>query len=235
MELSLNPEVDFEQAKQTYLDTQKTRVPNLLPIKLAEEIAVKLANELDYVNAYYDEEKYHTISQQDLLNLNKEEQHALSERIYTNAARGIGYIFGRHSILIDEVRSQKSQFAQDILRWLNSQEIIEHVRQVTGNGNINKAMAQAMRLMPGHFITRHVDVLPEEQRLISFSLDFNINWHSDWGGLTVFFEKDGTTREAWTPKFNTLDLFDVKFINSTTYVTPYSPMPRLSINGWFCG
>lgn len=235
MEFSLSPSATLSDAKEAYQINQQARLSNVLDKQIAEQLALKLASGLDYVNAYYDKGQYATISQEKLAQMDGQERKDMSERLYGNAAKGIGFFFGRHAISLEEQRSANTQFAQDVLVWLNSEQMIAAVREITGNENIQSAKAQAMRLSAGHFITRHIDVLASEKRLVTFSLDLNLQWHSDWGGFTVFFDADGSSKQAWTPKFNTLDLFDVKYINSTSYVTPFCPLPRLSINGWFCG
>ena len=54
-------------------------------------------------------------------------------------------------------------------------------------------------------------------------------------GLLLFYEQNGTPRDAWAPGFNTVSMFDIRHIHAVTYVAPYALEPRLSLTGWFRG
>jgi Rps23 Pro-64 3,4-dihydroxylase Tpa1-like proline 4-hydroxylase len=51
--------------------------------------------------------------------------------------------------------------------------------------------------------------------------------------LLQFYQDDGTPRDALTPSFNAMTLFDVKHVHAVTYVAPFASKPRLAISGWF--
>ena len=46
-------------------------------------------------------------------------------------------------------------------------------------------------------------------------------------------EEADDKRDAWTPAFNTVSMFDIHPNHSVTYVAPYALEPRLSLTGWF--
>ncbi len=92
---------------------------------------------------------------------------------------------------------------------------------------------QVTRYRPGHFLTRHNDVVPAEQRRVAYVLGFTPRWHPDWGGLLQFYRQDGVPQDAWAPGFNDLMLFDVHRVHAVTYVTPFAAEPRQAISGWF--
>jgi Rps23 Pro-64 3,4-dihydroxylase Tpa1-like proline 4-hydroxylase len=126
-----------------------------------------------------------------------------------------------------------SGIIQQCVQWLNSTETLNTIKQITGENDIVAASAQATRYYPGHFLTLHNDLHETEQRRVAYVLNLTPDWHPDWGGLLQFYKQDGTPRDAWTPLFNSLVLFDVNHVHAVTYVAPCAFKPRLSITGWF--
>lgn len=57
--------------------------------------------------------------------------------------------------------------------------------------------------------------------------------HLDWGGLMVFHNAYAAAHRAWTPAFNTINLFSVPQDRSVTMVTPLARAARLTVSGWF--
>jgi Rps23 Pro-64 3,4-dihydroxylase Tpa1-like proline 4-hydroxylase len=125
------------------------------------------------------------------------------------------------------------RYLHSVFEFLNSEEMLGFISEVTGQKDLKSASAQYTRYTPGHFLTRHRDDVTEEKRRIAYVLAFSKEWHPDWGGLLQFYEDDGTARDAWVPEFNSIALFDVRHVHSVSYVTPFTKQPRISLTGWF--
>ncbi|MBT0586311.1 2OG-Fe(II) oxygenase [Alteromonas oceanisediminis] len=226
--VTINPNLDLNVIKQHYAEDDRTRIPNILPDETAQEVfsALNKSDAFDY--AYVKDGRPALLSPSETAAMSPEAQHEMRKKIVQLGSQGVGYLYGRH--LIDE---QSEALFQAVKAWLNSAETLNMIRQVTGKDDIALASAQATKYMPGHFLTRHQDVHDTEKRRLAYVLNLSPNWHPDWGGLLQFFENDGTPRDAWSPLFNSLSLFDVRHIHSVTYVTPMALTPRVSITGWF--
>lgn len=120
-----------------------------------------------------------------------------------------------------------------MLAAVNAPETLAQVRALTGFQDITPADGQATRYRGGHFLTRHRDDIPGQDRRVAYVLSLTERWHPDWGGLLQFFEDNGTPRDAWVPGWNVLSLFDVRHVHSVTYVAPFAGAPGLSVTGWF--
>jgi 2-oxoglutarate-Fe(II)-dependent oxygenase superfamily protein len=116
---------------------------------------------------------------------------------------------------------------------LTSPEMMEAMRTITGASTFDNAFAQATSYRPSHYLTRHLDDPKGEHRRFAFVWGFTRKWDPDWGGLLQFFGDDGLPRDALSPDFNTLDLFDVRHVHSVTLVAPWAAGPRVAISGWF--
>ena len=56
-----------------------------------------------------------------------------------------------------------------------------------------------------------------------------------WGGLLAFHGADGNVAEAFTPRFNTLNLLKVPTPHSVTQVALSAAADRISVTGWLRG
>ena len=130
-----------------------------------------------------------------------------------------------------DVGNDRLAFLHRMFDFLNSDEVLALIGEITGRSDLKSADAQYTRYMPGQFLTRHKDDITRERRQLAYVIVFSKNWHPDWGGLLQFFEDGGKPRDAWLPAFNTMSLFDVRHVPSVTYVTPFAREPRLSLTG----
>jgi len=165
-------------------------------------------------------------------NLSPEDVQNLQQNIHRNASEGCGFLYGRNNIT-GQHRDKGPALLSEFADLLNSEYMLSLIRDISGYPDIQAASAQATRYLPGNFLTRHNDINREEGRRVAYVMSFTPEWHPDWGGLLQFYQQDGTPRDAWSPQFNTLTLFDVEHVHAVTFVAPYAKIPRFSITGWF--
>ena len=228
MQFSINPGLDIGKAKLDYSQHQRTNLTELLPQNQLTKLSELVQTVVNYKQAFFINNQYHQSSYEKLRALPPQESQTLLKQVYEHAAKGIGFWYGR-----EEISNSSDEEIQSFLNWLNSESIIDLIKNISGIDEITCVSAQVTRFLPGDFLTRHQDDVGDEKRRIAYSFGLSPNWHPDWGGLLQFFEKDGTPTEAWSPNFNTMNLFDVKHVHSVTSITPFSPVPRFAISGWF--
>lgn len=121
----------------------------------------------------------------------------------------------------------------EFFAFLNSPPVLDFARAVTGADDIGFADAQATRYGPGHFLTSHDDAIAGKDRRAAYVLNLTPIWRADWGGLTLFIGADGHVEEAFTPRFNALNVFLVPQPHAVSAVAQFAPHFRYAITGWF--
>lgn len=114
---------------------------------------------------------------------------------------------------------------------LNAPATLDLIGALAGE-EVRSFRGDATRYLPGHFLTTHNDGRKHGKRVLAVVLNLS-QWHLDWGGLMLFHNAYGAAHCAWTPAFNTLNLFSVPQDHSVTMVTPLARAPRLTVSGWF--
>jgi Rps23 Pro-64 3,4-dihydroxylase Tpa1-like proline 4-hydroxylase len=155
--------------------------------------------------------------------------------MHAAAAEGIGFFYSSYRLTASRRAAAVDALLRvhEMLDFLNSDEMLAFVSRVTGRDDLRRADGQVTAYTPGHYLTRHRDQVDSEERRLAYVLGLTEEWHPDWGGLLQFYDDDGTPRDAWAPRYNSLALFDVRHVHAVKYVTPYARKPRLSLTGWF--
>lgn len=228
MEFGLNTQLDLAQLGRAFNDDRRLRITGLLPEDQARALSEYLAGQTVYRNAFVLDNNYGEVADHELRSLPQDQRERLLQSVLEQASRGVGFWYERRAI-----NQEDSGLLGDLFRWLNSEELLASISQITGEAGLRSASAQATRFKSGDFLTRHEDVVTEEQRRLAFVINLSPQWHPDWGGLLQFYQRDGTPRDAWSPEFNSLSLFAVDHVHSVTCISPFAPRPRLAVSGWF--
>ncbi|WP_394200543.1 2OG-Fe(II) oxygenase [Shewanella waksmanii] len=227
MQVVHSSEIDWQSQQLQYQHDQRVCIHNFFSKSLADSLYQSLLS-THFNHAYTTNGRGTEMSDADLKAMTPQQRQTFMSQVYQQAAKGVGFLYGRH-----KVDSTSPDLLKKTLDYLNSEELLNKIRTLTGEPNIKFATAQATRYVGGSFLTRHRDMVPDEKRLFAYVLGFTPNWHPDCGGLLQFYQQNGTPRDAWTPAYNAMTLFDVKHIHAVTYVAPFTPQPRLTITGWF--
>lgn len=230
MQVSFHPNTNLAEINNEFAKDQRVRIQSLIPMDQAEQMFNSLTNEVPYSIALIRDNRPIALSDSEWRNLPAQQKQAIHNETMLNASKGVGFIYGRYQLSLHQ---ESLVHLKALHEWLNSEEVLNWVREMSGHRDIVSASAQATRYTAGQFLTRHMDTHDTEQRRLAYVFSFTPNWHPDWGGLLQFYQQDGTPRDAWAPGFNTFSIFDVKHIHSVTYITPFSLTPRLSVTGWF--
>lgn len=229
----LSPSLNIEELAEQYRQDQRLRIQDVLQPDVATEIRELMLNSVpfDYVLAVGGQNQ--TLSASDMAAMNREAQRELHGRVMAEASQGLGFLYCGY-MLKDGRTGNISELAplQRLFDFVKSEEMLDVIARITGEDVVG-ADGQATRYTAGQFLTRHRDDPAGEKRRLAYVFSFTDNWHPDWGGLLQFYEENGTPRDAWAPRFNTLSLFNVRHIHAVTYVTPFAREPRLSLTGWF--
>lgn len=213
---------------------RRAHIPNFLPRAQAAALQQSLIALARWNTVTRSGERHLDLDASGLEKLSLQDQGRFQNAVCDQAKRGFQYLFDNYPVydayfagtIVDaELKS--------LFEFLNSDEVLAFVREVTGIDEISYADAQATRYRPGHFLTEHDDNVAGKNRCAAFVLNLTSEWKPDWGGLLMFVGPDGHIEEAYTPTFNALNLFTVPQRHCVSMVTPFAGAPRYSVTGWF--
>jgi Rps23 Pro-64 3,4-dihydroxylase Tpa1-like proline 4-hydroxylase len=233
----LNPALDKDELAARFREDGRVRIANVFDADIAERMRNCCVNDVPYEFLFHVDGKNVAVSAEEMARLDLAERKAVQQKMLAAAAEGIGFFYCGYKMtrVKADTSNENLKFLHSVFEFLNSDEMLGFASDVSGRNDIRSADAQYTRYTSGHFLTRHRDDVGSEMRRLAYVFSMSRNWHPDWGGLLQFFEDDGTPRDAWTPTFNTMALFDVRHVHSVTFVTPFAKEPRYSLTGWFRG
>lgn len=222
----INNDLDFNPPRLALARHGRVQISDFLQADAAEKLADCLRNEVPW-----------TTAERGLPDSAPWTGDVRSERIpaaYRTASAGFHFVYDRYLIVEAMKEGRDSQLlVHTALRFFNSPEFLDFIRQFTGDRELAMVGAQATRYLPGQFLRMHDDRHEQEQRRYAYVLNLSRDWEADWGGLLHFVEEDGSAREAFVPKFNSLSLFKVPARHYVGLVAPWASQPRLAITGWW--
>lgn len=231
----LNPDLDRAALVGQFAVDGRVRIENILDADVAERIRECCLDHVPYEYLTNIDGQNVVITADEMQKLSEEQLLELQKNIMTAASSGVGFFYCGYKInrLADDSDDENIRFLHSVFDYLNSEEMLSFIAEVSGCDDLQSADAQYTRYTAGQFLTRHKDDVSAEKRRLAYVMSFTRNWHPDWGGLLQYYDDDGTPRDTWAPLFNSMTLFDVRHIHSVTFVTPFSTQPRLSLTGWF--
>ena len=231
----LNTLLNTDLLAQQFRVDERVHIQNILDPGIAQQIREYCLSEVQYELVHFRNGKVHSWTGADVNGKTPADMQKVQQDIWREARKGIGFQYSGYMMRkADRASSnEKLRFLHKVFEFLNGDEMLNFVSQVTGRTDLRSADAQYTRYTAGQFLTRHRDTVAGKDRRIAYVMGFSKNWHPDWGGLLQFYEQDGTPRDVWTLEFNCLNLFGIQHIHAVTYVTPFAGEPRLSLTGWF--
>jgi Rps23 Pro-64 3,4-dihydroxylase Tpa1-like proline 4-hydroxylase len=234
---ALDPGVDRQAAAARFASSGRVQIRDFLVEDSARNILRILSSETPWGIAWQAEKDGpHGLRRQEFAALTPAEKRLVSEKI-TNAMRGRGYAFtyGQYRILNAYLEGWNEHQGLDyLIEHINSDPMLDLVRQVTGLPQLQKADAQATLYAPTQFLAMHDDSHVAEGSGIAYVMNFCAQeWRPDWGGYLLFYDDEGDVVAGFRPRFNALNLFRVPHKHSVSYVPPFAPVGRFAITGWF--
>lgn len=170
-----------------------------------------------------------------LRSLDPGRREALGQTIQASATDQFQYLFDNQPIHDMAEAGTAAPVWADLVAFLNGEAFLGRMREATGEPRLAMADAQVTRFRKGHFLTEHDDTAEGKQRFYAYVLGLTPGWRIDWGGLLAFHDDQGNVAEAFTPRFNTLNLLKVPQPHSVTQVALSAGADRVSVTGWLRG
>lgn len=170
-----------------------------------------------------------------LHSLEPHQRQALGQAAQAAATDGFQYLFDNHAIYDLVQTGEAAPVWADLVAFLNGEAFLGLMREATGEARLGMTDAQLTRFRKGHFLTEHDDTADGKNRYFAYVLGLSPGWRIDWGGLLAFHDDEGNVAEAFTPRFNTLNLLRVPAPHSVTQVALSAGTDRVSVTGWLRG
>ena len=212
----------------------RTRIAGLLSSDYADSL-LRAAGEVEYATVSRSETRHLDMPAVWLATLEPDRKVLLGQSLQALATNQFGYLYDNHPIYDLYQSGQAGPVWRDLIDFLNGETFLGLMRRLTGEPRLAMADAQLTRYRPGHFLTRHDDHAEGKDRYFAYVLNLSRDWIADWGGLLAFPDVEGDVAEAFTPRFNTLNLLRVPSPHLVTQVTLFAGADRISITGWLRG
>ena len=227
----LNPDLDRAALRRAYGEDGRVRVDGLLA-EGALELPEHLAARTDWI---------HLINHEGgVLELDVDARRALSaddwariEQAATERIRGhFQYRYQALRVPDDDEFALLDDPLTNFARLMQSAEMLDFLRDVTGHDALAFTDGQATAYGPGDFLTGHDDDVAGKGRLAAYVYGLTQYWRVEYGGLLLFHGPHERTVSGNAPRFNTLDLFQVPRQHSVSLVSAAAPHRRFAVTGW---
>lgn len=227
--LILNSGLDREAFRLIYRQRSRVHIRGFLDATCADLLFDQLCQTVAWTLTCVTDQRVTQVSPEARRTLPPEEELRLAHMSYRNARQNFGFLYEKHK-LPDAVPFAANDPLCAFVRFINSGEFGDFIRDVTDVRVIGAVSAQATRYRTGDFLTFHTDQDPE--RRIAYVMNLTPVWRPDWGGNLEFRGTDGNIEEAFVPCFNALNLFSVPQPHSVSCVAPFAGAERYSVSGW---
>lgn len=231
--MQLNEQLAAKDWAGHYQAKGRVHIPNLLSDEAAAQVHHSLAQQEKW-NLVFQRNNVHTDIDADSVTLWNDQQTAdFNDIVHSQAERDFQYL--NKAIPIYDVYHKQllpGHFFNTLFEFLNCEEFLGFCRRVTNESDIGFADAQATCYSAGHFLNAHDDNVYGKDRVAAYVLNMTPRWDTNWGGALQFISDDGHIEEAYSPKFNALNIFKVPKSHSVSYVAPFASESRFSVTGW---
>jgi Rps23 Pro-64 3,4-dihydroxylase Tpa1-like proline 4-hydroxylase len=233
----INPGLDRKALAERFAKDRRVQIRNLLTDRTARTIHRILSQETPWGLAWHAAaDGPNSLRREELQAMSPAEHQAIRQQL-TAAMRGrdYGFIYTHFPTLTAYLEHWMENSPHDLLmEYINAEEFLGLIRQVTGIPELVKADAQATLYAPGQFLAMHDDSHVAEGWRVAYVMNFCAeDWRPDWGGYLMFYDEDGDVITGFKPRFNALNLFAVPQKHNVTMVPPFAPVGRFAITGWF--
>jgi len=210
----------------------RVHVPELFSHDAVQEV-YEACRALDWKLVFRGTRTNYDFAAKDVSALEVGQKAALLDSINAQASTGFQYLYDSYRISdFAEAGTLEPGPLASFFAALNSEEMLKRFRALTGDDRIEYLDAQATRFRPGHFLTAHDDHQPDKHRLYAYVINLTPVWRADYGGLLMFIGDDGHIAEAYTPRWNALNILKVPQPHAVSVVAPFARGARYSITGW---
>ena len=234
MTFALNPALDTGALARRFAERGRLSIPDILAPESATALHQHLRERGDWLQVINSGDKLFELDRTTRAEMPADQLLGLDDAVYAGARYGFQYRY--ESLRVPDDEPARAALNNDLLArfasWWSSGAARDFLRAVTGAPDMAFADAQATAYSPGDFLTGHDDAVAGKGRIAAYVLNLTPQWRTEWGGLLVFPDAEGSTAEAFIPGFNRLSLLRVPQPHSVSEVSRAAAFRRYAITGW---
>jgi SM-20-related protein len=227
----LNPDLDRAALRDAYEEDGRVRVYGLLEDGAMQLYEHFLARQ-DWIHLINVDGGVLELDPAAKAALSPEESAAIDKAAHERVRTGFQYRYHALRVPSEEAFAHLHDPLADFARLMQSDEMLDFLRAVTGHDQMAFTDGQATAYGCGDFLTGHDDDVAGKDRLAAYVYGLTPYWRVEYGGLLLFHGPNDRTVAGNVPRFNVLDLFRVPRQHSVSCVTPAAPHRRLAVTGW---
>jgi len=226
----INPELDRAALRRDYEEQGRVRVYGLLEDG-AMQLYEHFLERTDWIHLINGDSGILELDPAAKAALSAEEWAAIEAAAHARVKEHFQYRYEAVRVNAAEQALREDPLA-DFARFMQSAELLDFLRDVTGHGDLSFTDGQATGYGVGDFLTGHDDDVAGKGRLAAYVFGLTPYWRLEYGGLLLFHGPHDRTVSGNVPRFNVLDLFRVPQQHSVSIVTPAAPHKRYAVTGW---
>jgi Rps23 Pro-64 3,4-dihydroxylase Tpa1-like proline 4-hydroxylase len=235
----INSDLDPDTLRSAFRTAGRLHIPDFLDPEGAEALHHHLLQEVEWSYFLFSRNHLWEVPPEKRSLYSPEQDRALAELAHSAGREGYAFLYETNRLTTrrDDGALQRAQpdgLLKTFGAFLNSPSFIDFVRRLTAAGDIEWVEATATRFREGHFLAFHDDSCTGSRR-IAYVINLTREWRPEWGGLLEFMSSTGHIAEAYVPRFNSLNIFQVPMAHAVSCVSPSAGGPRLAISGWLHG
>ena len=231
--MQINPKLDLEAASAALAHKRWLQLKDFLSAEDAEDVHGLLSTSTPWWLVYNVGDRVEEITSDRLEQLDPSQVEQIFSAVVERAQTQYQFIYASFPIVGNLCGPQQPKHPLvDVLRFLNSESVLDWFRKLTGRCDVQWVDAQATLYQAGHFLKSHSDLDDSNSRAAAYVMNFTKLWERDWGGYLQFFNDSHDIEYALRPIFNALNIFLVPIDHSVSIVSPFAYGDRLSITGW---
>lgn len=233
MKLSFNKTENIAKLKQGYLNNGYVKLENALTDETASFIHEKISTQKQWNLVFKNKGLHQDANSVDVEAWDEENKKNLTKLVHQQAENAFQYFYETipiYDIYYDKLMPE--HFFNDIVKFLNSEPVLNYFREVLDAPEINFLDAQITRFKAGHFLNCHNDDVSGKNRVAAFVINLTKDWSVDWGGALHILNNKAEIEKSFSPSFNEINIFKVPVDHLVGYVSPFATGQRLSITGW---
>ncbi|MCH7630698.1 MAG: 2OG-Fe(II) oxygenase [Proteobacteria bacterium] len=234
MTFNLNNKLDAAALGREYQKRGFIQVKDVLPNPAAGELHNCLAKDTPWGLFYFKDDTGERIPPEDFEKMPGDKQQEIFQFIFKTARDGYQFMFFYHPVMQNALAGLNPDFP--LHHWfdfINSEPLLDFVRNVTGIPEIVRADCMATRFVGNCFLHCHRDHQEGRTRRVAYVMNLTRDWNPNWGGYLQIFNDKMNIEHSFKPAFNCLNMFTVPRDHSVSTVPPFCPGERLSLTGWF--
>lgn len=230
--MKLNPNLNIKDLNQQFTLHNRLHIPNFLDNHEAHLLFKYIKSFKQWSLSLNSGSKHFDIDHITRQDMTAELYQKLEGTVGEDALLGFQYFFENYPIYDVYHRGGCSSQLASFFEFINSHVFLNCIRSITDIETIKFADAQLTKYSKGHFLTSHDDDVIGKNRRIAYVLSLTPEWCAHWGGLLQFHGSGGNIQEAYSPTFNSLNIFSVPKLHSVSQIASYVKASRYSITGW---